>query len=98
MPPEIRFITPIRHCNVSPYGRICHSILDRNYTPDTAVSTIFNCIYGLLLQPDVSDPLDSTLALSFYAANGKYEADIMNYVNHHATTKTREQYKTLMMQ
>ena len=23
--PEIRFVTPIRHCNVNPHGRICHS-------------------------------------------------------------------------
>jgi len=51
-------------------GRICHSIFDRNYTPATSVRVMIDCIYGLLLNPDVSDPLDSTLALDFYAATG----------------------------
>merc|ERR1712134_78381 len=72
-PPEIRFVTPIRHCNVNSYGRICHSILDRNYTTDTTVLSIMHCIYGLLLNPDYEDPLDSTLALEFYEASGVYE-------------------------
>eukprot|EP00479_Gromia_sphaerica_P001354 TRINITY_DN11534_c0_g1_i1.p1 TRINITY_DN11534_c0_g1~~TRINITY_DN11534_c0_g1_i1.p1 ORF type:complete len:93 (-),score=13.89 TRINITY_DN11534_c0_g1_i1:280-558(-) len=61
--PEIRFITPIKHCNVNSYGRVCHSIFDRNYTTDIPLSMILQCVYGLLLSPDVSDPLDSTLAL-----------------------------------
>jgi len=56
--PEIRFVTPVKHCNINCYGRICHSIFDRNYTVDTNMSTILECIYGLLLNPDVTDPLD----------------------------------------
>ena len=39
-PPEIRFVTPIRHCNTNAHGRIGHSIFDRNYTTDTPMSTI----------------------------------------------------------
>ena len=30
VPPNIRFVTPIKHCNINNYGRVCHSILDRN--------------------------------------------------------------------
>ena len=30
-------------------------------------------MFGLLLSPEVADPLDSTLALSFYEADGTYE-------------------------
>ena len=30
------------------------------------MATVLQCIYGLLLSPDVSDPLGSTLALEFY--------------------------------
>ena len=51
-------MTPVKHCNINCYGRICHSIFDRNYTVDTNMSTILECIYGLLLNPDVTDPLD----------------------------------------
>jgi len=89
VPPTIRFITPIKHCNINNYGRVCHSILDRNYTPNVPVSLILQCIYGLLLNPDVSDPLDTNLALAYYEADGSYEASIMEYVNLHAK-KTRE--------
>jgi len=91
-PPNIRFHTPIKHCNINNYGRVCHSILDRNYTPNIGINTILHCIYGLLLNPDVSDPLDTNLALSFYEANGIYESDIMEHVKKFAS-KTREQWK-----
>lgn len=78
--PEMRFITPIRHCNVNGYGKICHSIFDRNYNSKVTVSTILQCVYGLLLNPDVTDPIDSGLAMQYYAADGKYEACIMSSV------------------
>ncbi len=90
--PEITFITPIKHCNINSTGRICHSILSRNYTSDVNMKIILDCIYGLLLQPDTSDPLDSVLALSFFQANGDYEAYIISYVNKYAK-KTREQWR-----
>ncbi|AYV75329.1 MAG: putative bifunctional E2/E3 enzyme [Terrestrivirus sp.] len=90
--PNIRFVTPIKHCNINNYGRVCHSILDRNYVPVIGISLILNCIYGLLLNPDVSDPLDTNMALLYYEANGQYEADILENVNKYAS-KTREQWK-----
>jgi len=70
--PEIRFVTPILHCNVNAHGKICHSIFDRNYSSDTTVSTLLEHVYGLLLTPDKDDPLDSTLALSARNDSGAY--------------------------
>ena len=61
-PPEIRFITPIKHCNINQHGRVCHSILGRNWTRETKVRNLLESLYGLLLSPDVDDPLDSSLA------------------------------------
>ena len=90
--PNIRFVTPIKNCNVNSYGKICHSILDRNYTPSVKISLILECIYGLLLNPEVSDPLDTNLAMLYYEANGQYEAEIMKHVNKYAL-KSREQWK-----
>lgn len=51
-PPNIRFFTAIYHCNINSFGRICHSILDKNYLADTRIRLIFDCIYGLLLTPE----------------------------------------------
>lgn len=61
---QARFVTPIRHCNVNPYGRVCHSVLGRDWTSDTRLSTVLCCLYGLLLNPDTSDPLDTDLVRS----------------------------------
>jgi len=90
--PDIRFLTPIKHCNINNYGRICHSILDRNYVPTIDISLIIECVYGLLLNPDVSDPLDTNLALKFYEANGEYEATIIEHVEEYGS-KSREEWK-----
>ena len=96
VPPNIRFVTPIKHCNINNYGRVCHSILDRNYTPNTKISTILDCVYGLLLNPDASDPLDTNMAMLYYEADGQYEAQIMEYVNKFARTSREEWNKKLV--
>lgn len=36
--------------------------------------TLLSCVYGLLLNPEKHDPLDSTLALSANNDSGEYEA------------------------
>lgn len=85
-------MTPIRHCNINQHGRICHSVLDRNWTSDTTMRRVFECIFGLLLSPDTADPLDSTLALSFYEADGSYEAAILAHTKLHATKITKAEW------
>jgi len=57
------------------------------------MSTVLNCIFGLLLNPDTDDPLDSTLALQFFDNNGQYEASIMQHVSKHAQQKDRATWK-----
>jgi len=96
--PEIRFITPVRHSNVNQYGKICHSIFTRNWTADTSMQTVLNCIYGLMLNPDTDDPLDTNLALSFFSATGDYEAKIMTHVEQHAKQKDRHAWKNEFQQ
>lgn len=64
--------------------QVCHALLDRSWTPNTSVSQILSCVYGLLMFPDHDDPLDSTLALQMYNSRGDYEADIIKHVQAHA--------------
>jgi ubiquitin-protein ligase len=78
--PEFRFVTPIHHCNVNTHGKICHPILDREWLPDMTMNDVFGCVYGLLLSPDKSSPLDSNNALAFYDDSGGYEAKIIEHV------------------
>ncbi|CAE7672334.1 unnamed protein product [Symbiodinium sp. CCMP2592] len=95
-PPEVRFITPIKHCNINQHGRVCHSILGRNWTRETRARSLLESIYGLLLCPDVDDPLDSTLALAFYDDSGLYESSIVDHVQRHAKCKTRADWLALL--
>ncbi len=67
-PPTIRFITYIYHCNMNSQGRICHSVLDRHYSPALTFRHIIDCIYGLILTPEPDDPLDNLIA-SYYLSD-----------------------------
>jgi ubiquitin-protein ligase/uncharacterized protein YegL len=55
--PKCRFITPIYHPNINRHGRVCHSIFDRNWTTDTSNAMVLSTVYGLLFEPDYSDPV-----------------------------------------
>lgn len=48
--PKARFVTRIKHPNVNAHGRICHSILDRDWTTDTAMADVLSSVYALLFQ------------------------------------------------
>lgn len=92
--PEVRFVTPIYHCNINSQGKVCHSILDRNWTVETSVRQVLECVFGLLLSPDVTDPLDSHIALAYYDDCGGYEATIIEHTRKHASV-TRKQWASV---
>ena len=77
--PEVRFLTPITHVNVNSHGRICHGILGRDWNPRTSVREVLDCVYGLLLHPDIDDALDSNLAaLARKTPNDQYVTLVKN--------------------
>ncbi|KAI6660010.1 hypothetical protein LOD99_14351 [Oopsacas minuta] len=88
-PPNIRFITPIYHCNINQAGKVCHSILDRYYTPGIRLKEILNYVYGLLLDPAPDDPLDTVKATELKFNPNMYTANARAYTAKHA-----KQYKT----
>uniref|UniRef100_A0A1X7US96 Uncharacterized protein n=1 Tax=Amphimedon queenslandica TaxID=400682 RepID=A0A1X7US96_AMPQE len=92
-PPEMRFITPIYHCNINSNGRICHPILGRNYLPTLSVKEIFDHIYGLLMAPEPDDPLDSVLAEEFHTEKDEYMRKARELTQDKATKVTWENYK-----
>uniref|UniRef100_A0A6B2KXV2 UBC core domain-containing protein n=1 Tax=Arcella intermedia TaxID=1963864 RepID=A0A6B2KXV2_9EUKA len=82
--PEVRFVTPIRHCNVNQYGKVCHSIFTRNWTSDTSIHQLLSCVYGLMLTPETDDPLDTDLALLYFTEREAYNNAISQHVKKHA--------------
>ena len=93
--PELRFITPIYHCNINKNGRICHSIFDRNYTITTTMKDIFSYIYGLLMTPEADDPLDNSMAAEFFASRSNYEAKARQEAQNHAHVPLKERLRQL---
>ena len=94
--PEIRFVTPIYHCNVNGHGKICHSVFDRNYTADFSVRRILDCVFGLLLTPEPEDPLDSALAQEYYDNVHEYERTAEANTREHARKTLQEWRKELV--
>ena len=90
--PQCRMITKIKHPNINPHGRICHSLFGRDWTSDTSMRTVIDTIYGLLLQAEVSDPVNTAAALGYHHDQVEYADEVREYVETHAL-KSREEWK-----
>ena len=95
-PPEVRFVTPIYHCNINQSGRICHSVFGRNYSSDLAMREIMNCVYGLLLEPEPNDPLDSNMAEQYFSERETYNEKAKRMAEQHAKKSIAEWRKELL--
>ncbi|CAF1078389.1 unnamed protein product [Didymodactylos carnosus] len=56
-PPNVRFVTPIYHVNITGDGKICHQILGRCWCSLTKMSAIFENIFDLLKKPNFDDAI-----------------------------------------
>lgn len=90
--PKARFLTKIKHPNVNAHGRICHSIFDRDWTSDTSMGAVLDTIFGLLYQPESSDPVNTTMTLGFFHDPVEFAEEAREHVRKHAS-KTREEWK-----
>ena len=94
--PKARFITKIKHPNVNMHGRICHSIFDRDWTSDISMSTLLDTIYGLLYQPEYSDPVNTTTTLGFHHDQVEFAEEVREYVDRYASS-SREEWKARVL-
>ena len=71
-PPEIRFQTPIYHCNVTADGLICHpKLLRYGYSATLTIRDLLNEVKYLLKVPNPIDAIDSHKGLEFMLPKGK---------------------------
>lgn len=94
--PKARFITKIKHPNVNAHGRICHSIFDRDWTSDVSMTTLLDTVYGLLYQPEYSDPVNTTTTLGFHHDQVEFADEVREHVDMHAS-KSREEWKQQLL-
>lgn len=93
--PEVRFVTPIYHCNMNSQGRICHSVFDRNYSPAITFKTIVDSVYGLILTPEPEDPLDNVIATYFLSNYQQYYENAVKATKANASKTVEEIVESL---
>ncbi|CAF1167713.1 unnamed protein product [Rotaria sordida] len=75
-PPNIRFITPIYHCNINEDGRICHDILQSKWTHQTTMRIVFQEILNLIRYPNPNYALSAVMGAQYISNRLDYEKSI----------------------
>ena len=88
--PQARFMTRIFHPNINLGGRICHSIFDRNWTVDITNKQVLDTVFGLLLVPEFTDPINTIVTLNFYWDEVSFREDVEKHIAKYAG-KSREE-------
>lgn len=90
LPPQVRFVTRIHHPNFNKHGKVCHSILNRNWTSDMNMQEVLGLVYSLLLAAEFSDPMDTLSTPAYHHDKADFRAEIETYITRCAL-KTREE-------
>jgi ubiquitin-conjugating enzyme E2 N len=61
VPPKVRFLTKLYHPNVDKLGRICISVLGKEWSPALTISSLLVSIQSLLSNPNPADPLETEI-------------------------------------
>ncbi|CAF3199009.1 unnamed protein product [Rotaria sp. Silwood2] len=85
-PPNVRFVTPIYHVNISGDGKICHQIFDQSWAELTKMTTVFNSIIDLLKKPNFSDAVSIEKAHLYRDDPCEYEKQAKDYANMYANS------------
>lgn len=95
--PKARFVTRIRHPNVTAHGRVCHSILDRDWTSDTSMTRVLDTIFGMLLQAETSNPVNTMITLGNHRDQVEFHDEVREWAEEYAT-RTREEWKHVLLE
>ncbi|KAL2399084.1 hypothetical protein ABEF93_007499 [Exophiala dermatitidis] len=94
--PSGRFLTRIFHPNINRHGRICHSIFDRNWTVDTTNKQVSDTVFGLLLVPEFTDPINTTVTLDYYWDEVAFKEQVQQHIRKYASESRQEAGKAIM--
>lgn len=88
-PPNVRFVTPIYHVNISGDGKICHEIFDQTWFERTKMTTVFKNIIDLLKNPNFSDAVSIEKAHLYRDDPTEYEEQVSKHAKEYAMSDIR---------
>jgi ubiquitin-conjugating enzyme E2 D/E len=88
-PPEVHFITPIYHPNVSMEsgGMICHDALFKDWSPTVHFTAIIERLISLLASPAEDSPLEPQILEVWKTNRKKFDETAANWTKKHASKK-----------
>lgn len=89
-PPNVRFVTPIYHCNISDDGKICHEILENKWTPVTTMHDVLQQILDLLRKPNPDNALSAAKGSLYKTARETYDKELTLHTKKYAKTSLNE--------
>ena len=82
--PDVQFITPIYHCNISKRGYICMNILTDGWTPALTIDKILLSIISMLSDPNPLHPLEPDIAELYLVDKTTHDNTAIAYTQQHA--------------
>lgn len=75
-PPNVKFISPIKHLNINDSGDICVDILKNKWTSSQNMTSVLMSIILLLTEPNISDPFNNSLSELYRENKDRYYEEI----------------------